>query len=304
MNKMYFYKAYGLFFSSELCIPELETAEDGIPDVVIRLGSVPCELPDVIDKRNAFQAAPDHFLFRWGNVAGYYVKDGREIVIEPYIDRDASDIRLFLLGSVFAALLQQRGFLVLHGSSVVIRGRGIILTGKSGIGKSTLAAAFGKRNYRVLADDVCALKLGEDKKPYILPGFPSLKLWKDMAEQFGLATDGLEPVKKEIEKYRIGIKTHYCGEVSLLSDVYILEAGDRERIEIQRVNDMKKLVALIQNTYRYRFLKGQQRSAVHFSQCAAVAEKTRIFRVLRPKTGFMLDELVSAIEENVVSVLA
>lgn len=295
---MYTYRAYNLIFFSELLIPELEVAE-GTPDVTIRIGRVPIQLKNPVDTRRFFQAAQDEFLLRLEKIAGYYVKDGREITIEPYIDSSSPDIRLFLLGSVFGALLHQRGYLVLHGSSVVINGRGVLLTGESGIGKSTLAAAFNKKGCEVLTDDICAVKFSDDGTPYIVPGFPSLKLWQDAADRLETSVDGLEPVKSDMEKYRVEIKKGYCTEKVALKEIYLLGKYDSERVEIVPVKDLAKLEALIKNTYRPRYLNGQKLKSLHFSQCAAVAGKTDIYSVLRPETGFLLDELVAAVEGNV-----
>lgn len=190
---MYNYKAYGLTFSSELILPELEQVKSA-PDVIIRIGLVPKTLKEVVCKSRFFQVNKNEFLFSIGDCAAYYVKDGKEITIEPYKNISNPDIRLFLLGSVFGALLQQRGFLVLHGATVIINGKGVLFTGKSGVGKSTLAGALHKKNYSILTDDVSAVKLGEDGTPYVFPGFPSLKLWQDAAQKLDTSITGLEPV--------------------------------------------------------------------------------------------------------------
>ncbi len=297
MEHRYHYRAYGLIFFSELALPELESAE-GTPDVEIRLGKVPDFLLEPLEKGLRFQATADEFLFRLEGVAGFCVTRGQEITIEPYMDPADPEIRLFLLGSVFCALLQQRGYLALHGSAIEMCGRGLLFTGRRGVGKSTLAAAFHDRGYRVLTDDVCAVRLGEDDRPYIVPGFPGLKLWRDSAEKLGRSVEGFAKVGRDIEKYRVGAEECYSGEIAVLSDVYILGSHDAATVEITRQEGVAKLDALIKNTYRYRYVKGQGMRATHFRQCAAVAGKVEVFRVLRPVDGFRLAELVAAIEEN------
>ena len=37
------------------------------------------------------QSAPDEFLLKLDKIAGFYVKDGREITIEPFIDSSSPD---------------------------------------------------------------------------------------------------------------------------------------------------------------------------------------------------------------------
>jgi len=295
---MYIYKTYGLIFSSELLIPELDVSE-GLSDVEIKIGKIPESLSNPVEKRKFFQSAPNEFLLKLEKIAGFYVKNGNSIIIEPYTDINSQDIRLFLLGSVFGALLQQRGLLVIHGSSVIINGKGVIFTGISGVGKSTLAAAFYKKGYKILTDDVCAIKFEDNNVPYIVPGFPSLKLWKDSADKLGRNTKGLETVKKDIEKYRTGIEDFHEKEPVELSEMYILNTHEFENIKINQIKDMAKLEAVLRNTYRYKYLNGQGMKPLHFKQCAFVAGKIKIYNVHRPKNLFLIDELVCAIEINI-----
>lgn len=298
MKKQYIYKAYGLLFSSELLIPELLEAE-GTPDVVIKLGGVPDSLVNPVGAGARFQATPQEFLLKLDNIAGFYVTGGNEITIEIWGSDNASDIKLFLLGSVFGALLQQRGYLVLHGSSIEINGKGVFFTGVSGIGKSTLAATFQNKGYRVLTDDVCAVKIDQDGTPYIIPGFPSLKLWKDAAERLDRNVAGLEPIRRNMDKFRIDIETSFYDQPIMLQKIYVLGTEERSDIELAEIVGMGKLESVINNTYRYRFLNGQGVKSLHFQQCTSVVNKAAIYNVFRPKNGFMLDELVSVIEENV-----
>ncbi|HWR12085.1 MAG TPA: hypothetical protein VN445_09690 [Rectinemataceae bacterium] len=297
MNRRYTYRAYDLIFSSELPIPELEVVE-ALPEVEIILGLVPISLPAPLGKGAHFQATPGEFLLRIDDVAGFHVVGGARITIEPFSHPDDPEIRLFLLGSVFCALLQQRGYLALHGSAIELCGRGLLFTGRRGAGKSTIAAAFHDKGCRVLTDDVCAVRLGEDGRPYIVPGFPGLKLWRDSAEKLGRSMDGLAPVKRDMEKYRVGADARYSGETAVLNKVYVLGSHDAATVEITRQEGAAKLDALIKNTYRRRYVEGQGMRAVHFRQCAAVADRVNVFKVLRPAAGFRLSELVAAIEEN------
>ena len=112
-----------------------------------------------------------------------------------------NDVRLFLLGSVMGALLHQRGWLPLHGSAIRLPdGTAAIFMGPSGVGKSTLAAAFRRRGYAVAADDVSLIFTGADGSPLLQPAYPELKLWAEAAakigEDTGRVTPGAHPVGK------------------------------------------------------------------------------------------------------------
>ncbi len=304
---MYSYKAYGIQFASELLLPELEQSDGTAqPDVTIKIGSVPAvstalgiEASQNKEKIQCFSATPDTFLLWHKNTAAYRVQDGCRITIDPYMDSTAPDIRLILLGSVFCALLHQRKYLVLHGSSVVIQENGIILTGPSGIGKSTLAG-FLQKKHALLTDDVCAVNIAKDGVPCIVPGFPSLKLWKDSAELLGSRTEGLEPVMKNREKFRIGIQNYHTADPVLLHSICVLSVQESDHITIEPVTGMAKLDVLIKNTYRYNYVAAQGLAPQHFKQCTAAASKINIFSIKRPKNGFMINELARAVETNII----
>ncbi len=138
------YEVYGLNVKSSIPIPELVSGE-GTPDVIIQKGSVPDRLHGAVSIGGFYQAAPGSFLLSVDGVARYLVTDGARIVIQPERDAVYDEIRLFLLGCAFAALLQQRGQLPLHCSAIVVDGGCIGFAGHSGAGKSTLAAGFLKR---------------------------------------------------------------------------------------------------------------------------------------------------------------
>lgn len=295
MNTEYIYKAYDLIFSSEIKIPELQRS-GGNPDVEIRLGSVPEALEQPKDSGAAFQASDKEFLLKIKDVAAFYIKDGNSIVIQPFEGSSELDVRIFLLGSVFGALLQQRGYLVLHGAALQVNGQGVLLTGRAGIGKSTLASAFHQKGYSVLTDDVCAVIMGDDGTPYIVPGFPSLKLWKDAAERMGRNVEGLIPVRKSMDKFRVDIDAQFCQDHIPLHRVYVLLNTESEKLELKELAGINKLKALIKNSYRYKYLHGQGMRELHFRQCAAVSNQVSVFCIFRNKAIASPEEIADLIE--------
>ncbi|NIO13431.1 MAG: serine/threonine protein kinase, partial [Gammaproteobacteria bacterium] len=77
-------------------------------------------------------------------------------------------------------VLRLRGVLSLHASVIDINGEAVGFMGAAGAGKSTLAAAFAKKGFAVMSDDILALKPG-DSAPFAQPGYPRLRLWPDSA---------------------------------------------------------------------------------------------------------------------------
>ena len=197
--RAYSYWVFGLQVTSELSLPELYAGAEPA-DVVIRRGPVPDDLPDAQAHGVLYQAAPGVFRLKVNGIARYLVTDGREIVVQADADADASAVRVFLLGSAMGALLLQRGILPLHTSAIESAGRCVAFAGNSGRGKSTLAAAFHGRGYRVLADDVLAVRDGRGVPPMAYSGSRELKLWADALDLLEIEADGLRRARPQVEK--------------------------------------------------------------------------------------------------------
>ena len=153
LNGAVTYKAFGLTVSSSMPCPELLPGA-GEPDVTVTYGDVPRDLAGAKGRGVCYQAAPGELLLRVDGVAQFLVRGGSEIIIDRHPAASDDDVRLFLLGSAFGALLHQRGILALHGSTVKVGDGCVVFLGRSGMGKSTLATILARRGYPCLGDDV------------------------------------------------------------------------------------------------------------------------------------------------------
>ena len=63
-----------------------------------------------------------------------------------------------LIGVPFGYALRKKGFMVMHGSSVVINGQAICIVGSSGLGKSTLAISLVDKGFKFLTEDLAIIK--------------------------------------------------------------------------------------------------------------------------------------------------
>ncbi len=298
MNANYLYHIFGL--NIESAIPFLDMPQtEGNPDVSIQYGKVPDAIIDAKIKGVRYQAGPGEFLLRVDNVGKYYVTNGNDILIEREIGAADEEVLLFLMGSAMGALLHQRNILPLHGSAIEVDGRGIIFTGHSSIGKSTLAGAFRKKGYNLLSDDVCAVTAKNSGDSHIIPGFPRLKLWADALKKLEEDREGLNRVRldQDFEKYFVPFDNAGNGHVPVRS-VFVLETTNTDQFEVVQLQRGDKIDPIINNTYRPRFLEGLGGKKEHFKQCAAVAAKAAVIRITRPSKGFRLDELMDLVERQ------
>ena len=119
-----------------------------------------CFLGDDIYKK------PDLFI----NKHCIFIKNGHQCIIYMY-KNDFNSLYLgenHLLNKLFNYIFDEPDFTVLHGAVVGYNNRGVLITGLSGYGKSTLAAFCLARNMQFVADDRVALL----KKPSGLYAYP------------------------------------------------------------------------------------------------------------------------------------
>src|SRR5205823_339252 len=96
---------------------------------------------------------------RWIGLGEFLVSsDGRRITCAPAPESSIESFQVYLLGQALSFALVKRGFEPLHATAIAVDGEAIALLGKSGFGKSTLAACFLAADHRLLTDDLLLLQ--------------------------------------------------------------------------------------------------------------------------------------------------
>lgn len=293
----YFYACFGLEIRSEIALPELAglPVPDGPgarPRIVIRYGTIP---PAPAGTPRVRPIGDHTLLIDSKEIARYLVRGGAEITVDPYPGCSARNLRLFLLGSAFGALCHQRGLLPLHANAVVVNGRAVAFAGRTGIGKSTLAAYFQTRGYPVLCDDVCVVSFDGHGRPMAWPGLPRLKLWRDAAESFGHDSCTLERAIDGHDKYHVPLQAVTAGGPYPLARVYVLRNAADAAIEYLSASAAVR--ALMTNTYRRAFLERMNLINGNFLQATAVVHHAAVFSAARHR-GFDVFKREAARLEN------
>jgi len=296
-SPIYYYQAFGLTIASALLCPELLPGE-GPAEVTIRYGAVPDALEDIQQQGVCYQVNAKAFLLKLKGIAKYLVTAGEQIIIEPVPGVEDGKVRLFLLGSSFAALLQQRGLLALHGCAVEVKNRAAVIVGPSGCGKSTLAAALHQRGYRVMADDVSVISFSSAGIPLVISAYPQLKLWADAMKLVGQNQEDLPRVRAELEKYALPLGEGFARHPAPLQLVYELTVSNSPEFKLTSLQGTDKLTVLMKHTYRLQFLAGAAAHKRHFAQCGQAARHCRVSRLVRPRWPFELAELVESLEKD------
>ena len=277
----YGYSIFGLTVRSEVPFGELfqEAPADAAADVEVRWGSV--EFDEAAPP--GYSATAAGTLLRVPRTGTFLISGGREIVVSPDPQGSERNLRLFLLGSAFGALLHQRGLLPLHANAIEIDGRAVAFSGHSGSGKSTMAAWFHDRGHRILSDDVCVIAIDGGGRALAYPGIPRLRLWREALEASGRSADDYHRSFDDMDKYDVPTLEQLRSEPLVLDRVYMLRKADErsEKGGIARLSGVDAVDALVSNTYRGGYLSMIGRTGQHLMACVRIARAVPVFSAER-----------------------
>jgi hypothetical protein len=306
---MHVYQAFGLSIQSELVLPELTATTNAEADVVIRLGKISHPRPDSEDTTGYCHAIEEGALCSWNGLGDFWVKAGREVIIDERSLSSAADeeiIRLLLLGPIVAILLYQRGFLILHGSAVAHHDAAVAFVGAKGQGKSTLAASLYTQGLCLLTDDIVALdgsRVDECQKALtVLPGFPQFKLWPDAAASvLGDDPDSLPRLTDGYDKRARRVVHGFSQAPVPLKQLYVLCEGSVPAIK--RLSAREALIHVMSHSYIARFGREflhESEAIRHMRQCTRLVENVPIYSLERPFCLASVSEIAQLVERQLL----
>ena len=298
----HWFRAYGLLFGASIPIPEMTAADvaglprGAAPDVVIADGDFPDSLPDPVVRSRVHEVNAEALLLRVDGVGRYLVSGGREVLIDPDPAATAHDVRVYLLGTCLGALLHQRGFLVLHASGVATERGAVLFAGASGAGKSTLLAELLRRGYKMVVDDVCAVRFDAEDQPIVVPSYPRTRLWADAAAQFAIDTTNLPRTRSSWDKFERQVPEQFSDREANLTHVFCLAAPcDGGELSLERLGPIDAFTTLVENTYRGILLDGLDRRTDHFELASRAARAVEVIRVRRPAGSYGVEEVADVV---------
>jgi hypothetical protein len=289
---MFQYHAYGLDIHSEIALPELILKKSPKPDMIIRLGAINPFIGNALNEGVYFRETKKAKYRFWDDIGIFKISNGNEIVVDPANRVDELILRKFLLGTVFANLLHQRGFMVLHASAVKINNSAVAFLGEKNSGKSTTAFEFYKNGYSVIADDYIPIQF-ENKIPSVYPGFPQLKLSEKSLSNSNFKNN--LNYSSKFEKFYFSAKKYFEQSKLPLKNVYVLERAAYNAIT--SFKPQESFIKLTKNNFgitRYKSLDLNR----SFLQCEKLMENVKIKRLEIGEFEDM-DQLVGLVEEDI-----
>ncbi|MFA6076269.1 MAG: hypothetical protein WCV63_11080 [Negativicutes bacterium] len=292
----YFYQIYGVQIMSALRFPGIPEENTRTVEASISIGAVPLTLPDRFAHGYKFQIADERFLLAIDNIARFYIVNGREIIIAPEAVAEETDIALFVLSSVMPVLLQQRGQLVLHGAAFEYNGRGIMVCGPPGCGKTTLMAALAQNGYKILTSGFGIVDCSAKAQPLIMPGYPYLKLWRYSLTMLDLDNAGFERLRNGLERYLLPLGDKYYAKPLVLDKIYFIDNVVAANVGIDNIEQKEAAMLLIGNSYRYNFFASEAMEYGHRKLCDRVVDRVSLRKINKQRRKLSLQELLAVLE--------
>jgi hypothetical protein len=292
----YSYSAYGLGIRSALSLPELVCCE-GAEDVVVRFG----ELGRAQKAGKALRfvgGTAQKVHLEWRGIGAFEVREGREIVVDPFPGVEERVLRLVILGPCLRVLLLQRGLSVFHASVVGLAARAVAFLAPKGQGKSTMAAVLHSLGHDLVDDDVMVLDDDGDRL-VVRPGYPQIRLRPDAAQAIGQDPEQLSVLHPQLEKRAHRMAVGFSQHSMPLERVYVLGAG--EQIEIVPLAPRDALLHVLPNGYAVMFGGGLAQMFgldTHFSASMRLVGCVPIYLLKRPYSLDILPDVARAVEEH------
>lgn len=296
MNQQYKYRyrIHGLIIESEIQLNGFKDSSYLPVDVKIVIGEIPEKHKN---EKSNYRFSLEEALFQISGIGRFYINAGNCITINLDLEAQMEDVVMYLLGSVFAILLMQRGFYPLHGCTIANSKHAFLIVGDSKAGKSTIARKAVEEGYYILSDDVTLVKIDEEGSIIAYPSYPSQKLWVDSMNQFGIQLDGKKQIFRRLEKYYVEDDRVFCKDAKELGAIIQLTASEKnESVHISLLSGSTKVQTLINNTYRYEFVIAMEKKAEHFNFLKQIINNIDIYRLTRPINGMTVDDQIEAIK--------
>jgi hypothetical protein len=302
------YTVAGLTVASTRALPELLEAEGGGTDWVFEIAHRwPLEqfatpVHDSIDAEGrvwlVIRRHGQRYLLRFPGLADFVVSpsEGR-VACVPDAGVDESTVRHLLLDQVVPHILALDGALVLHASAVAVGEGAVAFVGRTGAGKSSLAASFASRGFPLLSDDFLFLR--EHANGFLaIPSYPGLRLWPDSAAVLAGQGYSLTRVAGSSDKQRLTPRTVAVPPLPrpLLAVVQLTDAtaDTGPAVDLTRLARRQGFMAIFQQAFRME-RSGRERQLAELDRFARLAESTTIFGLRFPRDYERLAEVRSRI---------
>jgi len=257
---------------------DLKSALSG---VIVRQCITPHSVNAPVYSGENLQVNQREFATRVDGVGSFYVRDGKEVEYIAETGADPDWVKLYLNGQVLVALLHQRKIINFHASSFIHDGRGIMVLGDTGAGKSSLTVSFALNGAEFLSDDLTPVIFREDK-PCLWPLNREVKIRAGTAEQLKIGNEKLREAEAGTGKKYLRLAPAVV-ENHPLHTVLRIETGKVGKPEFSEPSPAEKFSLLRGEVCSWEILAGMSETEeAYLHQLLEIVKQVKIVRVLRP----------------------
>ncbi|WP_026509732.1 hypothetical protein [Butyrivibrio sp. LC3010] len=317
------YTLYGLTIESEvefMQLDEINSAQEGSSeiqiDATIRQRECEYEVIDYLTEHDSlkrkYEIGLEYSCFM--NIGGYFViQNGREIIFQTKEDYTPEKVSPWLLGFSMAMLLLQRRILAIHCSAVTDGDSGaFLISGEMGAGKSSLTRKLIEKGFKIMADDVAAVKMeavaydNEENKrlsadyietwnvldhAMVFPAFPYQKLCRNEVESRNFSKDEIIYIDENKDKFLVPVKECFVDKPKKLKFMIYLITADIKELKVQRLSGLDQFMALRNNIFLHRLFGEWENDKEIIELCMRVSGKCPVYLILRPKEGYYQEQI-------------
>jgi hypothetical protein len=249
-----------------------------------------------------FYRLADGYLLRFPDLADFEVSaDGTEVIAHPANGTDAATIEHLYVNQLVPLALSRQGRPAFHASAVTVPGGVVAFLGKSGMGKSTLAASFALADAMFLTDD--ALLVEENDNDYlVLPSHASLRLWDDSVDALVAAEISKGGPVSYSSKTRLlaGAGLAHSEEPQALLAAYVLYGDEPADVSIETLHGMDRYRAWLDNSFLLD-IEDKDLLARHFDWTHRIASAVPTFSLDYLRDYGMLPEVRAVVTQHIAS---
>jgi hypothetical protein len=240
------------------------------------------------------------YLLRFPGIADFEVSaDGTDVTAHPAEDCDESTLEHLFINQLLPLALSRQVRPAFHASVVTVPGGAVAFLGKTGMGKSTLAASFALGGSEFLADD--SLLIDESRGGCLaLPSHASLRLWEDSVE----AIVGDQSIRARRISYSskarllAGEGLDFCETPQPLLAAFLLRNECVSKVTIQETSGSSRCMDWIEHSF---LLDVEDKALLsrHFDWTHRISEAVATYTLDYPRQYGILPKVRSAVLQMV-----
>jgi hypothetical protein len=238
------------------------------------------------------------YLLRFPDLADFEVSaSGKSVAAYPAPGTDEVTLEHLYINQVVPLALSRQGRPAFHASVVTVPGGCVAFLGKTGMGKSTLAASFALEDAAFLTDD--ALIIDENDGIRAMPSRASLRLWEDSVEALMPRDAPQASAISYSSKARVlaGNSLRFANEPIPLLAAFVLESNDAKEIAIEPLTGSGRHMAWVGNSFLLD-VQDKDLLARHFDWTHRISNQVATFSLDYPRDYGILPQVRDAVRRQ------